>query len=167
MKAIKPVLLIVVLLFTIMALFILMGQSQDMVVVFQGNAEHTPIEMISGKFQGSQCGMLISDLDFASQVVATDGRTWFFDDHGCMAAWISSKPFQQEATIWVKDLSTGEWIDGRQAWYSRTDTTPMSYGFGAYKDHQEGLIDFQDMQRAMLKGETLANLTFRKELLGS
>ena len=165
MKALKLILFIVGLLVAIIALFIRLGRSQDLIVVYQGNAARTPIAMISGKFQGSQCGMLINNLHFASQVVAADGRTWFFDDHGCMAAWISSKPFQQEAIIWGHDLSSGAWINGRQAWYSRTDTTPMSYGFGAYKDYQEGRIDFQTMQGAMLKGETLANLAYRKELL--
>jgi len=165
MKTFKPILIIIVLLLLIIILFSLMGRSQQMVVVFEGNTSREAIPMSPGKFQGSECGMVIQDLNFASQVVAPDGKTWFFDDHGCMAAWLSDKPFEAEAVIWVKDLPSGDWIDGKLAWYTRTDQTPMSYGFGAYKARKPGMITFQAMQAAMLKGETMANPSFRQHLL--
>jgi len=165
MKTIKPIIAILVFILVIITIFSLLGKSQQMTVVYEGNSKRDPVEMTAGKFQGSECGMVINDLNFASQVVAPDGRTWFFDDHGCMAAWLSARPFQDEVIIWVKDLPSGEWIDGKLAWYSRTDQTPMSYGFGAYRAPGEGLITFSAMQQAMLKGETMANLNFRKQLL--
>ena len=164
MKTVKPIVIILIFILAIITLFSLLGKSQEMIVVYEGNANRDPVSMTVGKFQGSECGMIISDLNFASQVVAPDGRTWFFDDHGCMAAWLSDKPFKDEAIIWVKDLPTGAWIDGKLAWYSRTDQTPMSYGFGAYRTHQEGFIVFSAMEEAMLRGETYANLSFRKQL---
>jgi len=135
-----------------------------MTVVYEGNSTRDSVRMTPGKFQCGECGMLINNLNFASQVVAPDGKTWFFDDHGCMAAWLSDKPFQDEVIIWVKDLPTDEWIDGKVAWYSRMDQTPMSYGFGAYRTYREGLIAFAVMQQAMLKGETMANLSYRAQL---
>lgn len=134
-------------------------------VVYEGNSNRDPVKMAMGKFQCSECGMLINDLHFGSQVVAPDGKTWFFDDHGCMAAWLSDKSFKDEAIIWVKDLPSDEWIDGKVAWYSRTDQTPMSYGFGAYRTDKSGLVSFTMMQQAMLDGETMANLNFRKQLM--
>jgi len=164
-KTFKPILIILILIGIIIGIFSLMGKSQQMIVVYEGNDSKQPLEMTVGRFQDGECGMLINDLNFASQVVAPDGKTWFFDDHGCMAAWLSARPFKDEAIIWVKDLPSGEWIDGSHAWYSRTDQTPMSYGFGAYKTYQEGLIDFATMQQAMLKGETMANLSYRKQLM--
>ncbi len=166
MKYIKPIIIILVIMAVIILIFSTMGTSQQMVVVYEGNHSKAPIEMVVGKFQGSECGMVINDLQFASQVVGPDGKTWFFDDHGCMAAWLNNKPFANEATIWVKDLPSNTWIDGRKAWYSRTDSTPMSYGFGAYLNNDETHIDFSTMQQAMLRGETYANLEFRQELLG-
>lgn len=165
MKSIKPVIFILCIIAIIFGFFSFMGKSQQMTVVYEGNTNHDPVEMTVGKFQGSECGMLINDLNFASQVVAPDGRTWFFDDHGCMADWIHDKPFREAATIWVKDLPSGEWIDGKLAWYSRTDQTPMSYGFGAYRTYKDGYINFASMQDSMLKGEHMANLKFRKELM--
>ena len=165
MKNIKPILVILVLILLIITIFSLLGKSQQMTVVYEGNRNRDSVKMTVGKFQCSECGMLINDLNFASQVVAPDGKTWFFDDHGCMAAWISARPFKDDAIIWVKDLPSGAWIDGKVAWYSSTDQTPMSYGFGAYRTPGEGLIAFAVMQQAMLKGETMANLNFRKQLM--
>jgi len=165
-KTLKPILVVLVLIIFIIGIFSMMGKSQQMVVVYDDNTIKDPVQMVVEKFQCGECGMLINNLDFASQVVAPDGKTWFFDDHGCTAAWLSDKPFEDDAIIWVKDLPSHQWIDGRQAWYSRTDQTPMMYGFGAYKTKQQGYISFTDMQQAMLKGETMANLNFRKELLG-
>ena len=164
MKTIRTIMSVIGLIAAIVTLFTMLGRSQQLTVVYEGNANRDPVKMVEGKFQGSECGMLINDLRFASQVIAPDGKTWFFDDNGCMAAWLSDKPFQDEVIIWVKELPTDEWIDGKVAWYSRMDQTPMSYGFGAYRAYREGLIAFTVMQQAMLKGETMANLSYRAQL---
>jgi copper chaperone NosL len=84
-----------------------------------------------------------------------------------MAAWINARPFKDSAIIWVNSLDLGGWIDARRASYSRSDTTPMSYGFGAYSGSRAGYVDFNSMQSYMLKGETLANPDFRKQVLGN
>ena len=123
MKTIKPIIVILALIVVIITIFSLLGKSQQMIVVYEGNAKRDSLKMTAGKFQCSECGMLINDLNFASQVVAPSGKTWFFDDHGCMAVWLSARPFKDEAIIWVKDLPSGQWIDGKLAWYSRTDQT--------------------------------------------
>ena len=137
-----------------------------MTVVYEGNLTKQPLEMILNQFQDSECGMIIDDLAFASQVIAPDGKTWFFHDHGGMVAWLKTKSFQEDAVIWVHDLSSGEWIDGRKAWYSRTDLTPMLYGFGAYSEKQDELINFETMQMYMISGETIANPKYRTQILG-
>ena len=137
-----------------------------MTVVQQGNASHRPVEMVRGKFQCSECGMIINDLNFAAQITSHVGKTWFFDDHGCMAVWEKRLELDQTPAIWVPDLLTGEWIDGRTAWYSRTDSTPMMYGFGAYSEQAEDMVDYMSMQTFMLRGETFANPAVRKQLLG-
>ncbi len=161
-----PGLIVVILIGVIVTAFISLGNIQQMVVVEAGNTDYRPLEMTAGHFQDSECGMVIDDLEFASQVVAPDGKTWFFHDHGGMAAWLKTKPFQQNAVIWVHARDTGTWINGHTAWYSRTDETPMLYGFGAYQSWQNGFIDFNQMQGYMLRGETIANPAIRKQLLG-
>ncbi|MEA3285857.1 MAG: hypothetical protein U9Q77_00585 [Candidatus Marinimicrobia bacterium] len=166
MKFAAPIIIVLILITIIGVMFIALGNLQQMTVVYEGNTTKRPIEMALSQFQDSECGMVIDDLAFASQVVAPNGKTWFFHDHGGMAAWLKTKPFQDEAVIWVHALDNGDWIDGRQAWYSRTDETPMLYGFGAYQTNRPGLIDFETMQRYMLRGETIANPAIRKQLIG-
>jgi hypothetical protein len=59
-----------------------------------------------------------------------------------------------------------KYIDARIAWYSKTDDTPMKYGFGAYEVKQDGFITFDEMSLKVLRNETLRNPYIRKELLG-
>lgn len=143
------------------------AKQQRHIVLVEGNVEKKPLEIELGKYQDSDCGMIIDTLEYASQVVAPDGKTWFFHDHGGMANWISQREFAPDAVIWVMSKDTNEWIDGRKAWYSRTDTTPMLYGFGAYTQKKEGFVDFKTMQQMMLRGENLTNPIVKRELLGS
>jgi len=149
----------------IVVLFVAAGKTQKMTVVIEGNLSKQPLPMTLNKFQDGECGMIIDDLTYASQVIAPDGKTWFFHDHGGMAGWLKTKRFAKTATIWVRDRQTDTWIDGRKAWYSRTESTPMLYGFGAYADSASGYVDFNTMQMLMLRGETMADPVFRKYLM--
>ena len=146
--------------------FVFLSNTQNMVVVKEGNIEAKPLQITLGKYQDSDCGMLIDELTYASQVVSPKGRTWFFHDHGGMVNWIKDKPFKDNGTIWVMAKDTNRYIDGRKAFYSRTDNTPMGYGFGAYENYQEGLIDFNTMFLYMVRGEDLNNPKIRALLIG-
>lgn len=142
-----------------------MSNSQNMRVVYTKNYDKKVIPIVPGKFQDSDCGMVIDDISYASQVIADDGKTWFFHDHGGMVHWLQNKSFKDDATIFVMTKDSLKWIDGRKAWYSRTDITPMFYGFGAYEKRKEDLIDFQTMVLLMNRGETMANPKVKKMLL--
>ena len=83
-----------------------------------------------------------------------------------MANWLKDKEFKNSAKIWVMSKDSKKYIDGRTAWYSRTDNTPMRYGFGAYEQKQDGFITFDEMSLKVLRNETMANPVYRKELLG-
>lgn len=83
-----------------------------------------------------------------------------------MENWIKNKPFKDQAVIWVMAKDTHKWINGKKAWYSRTDNTPMYYGFGAYENHKDGLIDFDTTFLHMVRGEHLANPKIKKMFLG-
>ncbi|BAK73337.1 MAG: hypothetical protein AB7S49_07990 [Arcobacter sp.] len=166
MKKILPFFTIIVIIAIIVIIFLSMSNSKQMVVLKEGNITQTPLDIVLGKYQDSDCGMIIDNLDYVSQVVAPDGKTWFFHDHGGMANWLKDKAFKDEAKIWVRTIDTKKYIDGRTAWYSQTDITPMRYGFGAYENKQDGFITFEEMSLKMLRGETMANPVYKKELLG-
>ncbi len=59
-----------------------------------------------------------------------------------------------------------KYIDARMAWFSRTETTPMGYGFGAYEIKKDGLISFEEMLLKVLRNEDLRNPYIKKELIG-
>lgn len=166
MKKILPFLTLIIIIAIIIIIFLSMSNIKQMVVLKEGNTTQTPLEIVLGKYQDSDCGMTIEDMTYVSQVVSSDGKTWFFHDHGGMANWLKDKSFKDNAKIWVMSKDSKKYIDARTAWFSRTDTTPMGYGFGAYEIKQDGFIGFEEMLLKVLRNEDLRNPYIKKELLG-
>jgi len=150
----------------IVVLFASMSNMQHMTVVQTGNYDKKPIKIELGKFQDSDCGMVIDDISYASEVISPSGKTWFFHDHGGAVHWLSTKPFKDKAVLYSRTKDTLRWVDSRKLWYTRTDETPMGYGFGAYEHKKAGMIDYKTMSMYMLRGENLTNEAIRKQLLG-
>lgn len=137
------------------------------VLVVRGNADKLPLPIELGRVQDAQCGMIIDTLDYAAQSVAPDGRTWFFHDLGGMPLFLADKPFKNETVLWVHARDSQRWINAREAFYSRTEDTPMFYGFGAYEAHEAGRIDYATMEAMMLRGENLTNPAVKRKLMGA
>jgi copper chaperone NosL len=74
------------------------------------------------------CSMVVSSRFFAAQVVAPGEEPRFFDDLGCLAGWLKDHPLAQDATAYVADHRTGDWVPAASAVYSRVETldTPMN-----------------------------------------
>ncbi len=167
LKKLLPFLIIGILISVIVVVFLSLAKNQNMTVIQEGNLDRLPIEMKLNKYQDSDCGMVIEDLNHASQVVALDGKTWFFHDHGGFINWLKDKSFKDDVLIWVMAKDTHKWIYAKEAYYSLTDITPMGYGFGAYENKTDKMIDYDTMTLRMLRGETMNNPQIRKQLLGN
>lgn len=165
MKKITPFLIVLLILALITTLFLSLASSQKMIVIEEGNLKKLPVDMIVNKYQDSDCGMVIEDLEYASQVIAESGKTWFFHDHGGFVNWLKDKDFEDDVTIWVMSRDTKKWIDAKTAFYSLTDITPMGYGFGAYENKLNGHVDYKTMRLRMLRGETMNNPYIKQQLL--
>ncbi|EDZ61319.1 hypothetical protein SMGD1_2443 [Sulfurimonas gotlandica GD1] len=165
-KKFIPFLVILGLVALIVTIFLSVASQKQMIVIKEGNAYKEPFEMIVNKYQDSDCGMVIDNMNYISQVISPTGKTWFFHDHGGFVKWLEDKEFRDEAVIWVMSRDTKKWIDGRSAYYSLRDKTPMGYGFGAYEKKASAHVDFDTMRLRMLRGETLNNPHIRKQLLG-
>jgi len=166
MKKFMPIILVGVIVVVIIILFFSLAKRQQMVVIKEGNLKQLPLKMELHKFQDSDCGMVIDDLAYASQVVSPDGKTWSFHDHGGFVHWLSDKKFKDSAVIWVMSRDTHRWIDGRKAYYSFNEITPMGYGFGAYEYKKDATVDFDTMSLRVLRGETMKDPKIRKQILG-
>ena len=164
MKKILPLLTILIIIAIIIIIFLSMSNKKQMTVIHEGNHTHEPVDIKVNHFQDSQCGMTITTNKHSAQAVSPDGKTWFFDDVGCLALWYKNIDFKEKAILWVYTNDTNEYIDARKAWYIRTAQTPMGYGFGSYKTEQKKSIDFETMILKMLRGENLTNPYIRKEL---
>jgi len=164
MKSLKALLVIGGIIALIITLFLSLATKQQMVTLITGNIKREPLPIILNHYQDSECGMVIDSLEYASQVVAPNGNTWFFHDHGGMVDWLDRKSFKNEAIIWIYAKDTKKWIDAKKAYYSRDEKTPMLYGFGAYAHKKDKLIDFKTMQLHMLRGEHMANPIIRQQL---
>lgn len=165
MKSLKAILIIMGITLLIITIFVSLADRQQMVTLKTDNLEKKPLPIVLHHYQDSDCGMVIESLEYASQIIAPNGNTWFFHDHGGMVSWLNRKGFKNEAIIWVYAKDSKKWIDAKKAYYSRDEETPMHYGFGAYEHQKENLIDFKTMELHMLRGEHMANPTIRKQLL--
>lgn len=152
---------------TIGVIFILSRSNiKEFTVVVSGNLEKKPLEVKLGKTLCSDCGMMVRSLKYSSQVIGPDGTTWFFDDLGCMARWLSrqTKEFRKRAVIWVYTKDSKRYILASKANYTRDETTPIGYGFGAYERKFDGSISFDELLKYSMRGETYLN-PFVKKLL--
>lgn len=166
MKKILPFLTIIIIIAVIVIIFLSMSNKKQMVVIHEGNHTHQPVDIKLGHFQDTQCGMTLTENHNSAQAVSPDGKTWFFDDVGCLVLWYQNISFKEKATLWVFSNDTKKYINARNAWYSRTERTPMGYGFGAYEKKQKDYITFDEVILKMLRGENLTNPYIRKELVG-
>lgn len=165
LKKLMPILIIIIIVAIIVTIFLSLASKQNMIVIKEGNLKQLPLVMELNKHQDSDCGMVIEDLHYASQVVAPSGKTWFFHDHGGFVNWLKDKEFKDEAVIWVMSRDSQKWIDAREAFYSLRDITPMGYGFGAYEFNKDGFVEFDTMRLKMLRGETMNNPLIKKQLM--
>jgi len=166
MKKLLPAVIIILMLAVLVAIFVSIAKEEHPVTVLSGNTAMQPLPIKIGHTNDPQCAMLLKSERNAAEVVAPDGRTWFFDDPGCMVLWLEKKPFRERAKLWVHTLDTKRWVDARKAYYGVADSTEMKYGFGAREHEGNATIDFTEMRLRMLRGENMTNPKIRKKLLG-
>ncbi len=166
-RKMAPLMAALLLLSIMLVLVLARARQQGNVTVLEGNTSGQPVAVVPGHFQDTQCGMPVERAQDSAQAVDTDGKTWFFDDPGCLALWLDKHHHPDRLKLWVHGRGQTGWLDARRAWYSRNDDTPMEYGFAAYPEAQDGFVDFDEMCRLMLRGENLTNPYVRNELLGN
>jgi copper chaperone NosL len=90
------------------------------------------------------CRMTVSDQRVAAQVVAPGEEPLFFDDIGCLAAYVRDEPrLPQGAVAYVADHRTRGWVLAASATYTRVAhlETPMSSHLVAHVDAASRLAD--------------------------
>ncbi|WP_281950755.1 hypothetical protein [Nitrosophilus kaiyonis] len=103
-----------------------------------------------------RCKMAISERKFAVQAIDENGKVYKFDDIGCLILWQKKEhPEIHFKKIWITDAKSGEWIDAKEAEYTRDYITPMGYGFGAHKKgtapKNKKIYSFDDVKKIIEK----------------
>jgi len=82
------------------------------------------------------CRMGASDARFAAQLVAPREEPRFFDDIGCLAAFLAARPAPKGSLAFVADHRTKAWVPAPSAVYTRNPglQTPMSSHLLAHAD---------------------------------
>lgn len=161
-----PLLAVILFIGAIVVFLVSLAQQEHLLVFQAGNSEQKALPLEVNRYQCPECKMPIETLKFSAQAALPNGKTFFFDDVGCLVLWVEDKEEVSRMKLWVHTLDTARWIAAQKAYYSRTEQTPMLYGFGAYEKNKEGLIGYETMRLMMLRGENLNDPYLRKKLLG-
>lgn len=149
----------------IVILLLSLGTDQGARYVHKGNTAYEPVVIQPKEYQCSECSMDIEAMEYSAQIITPEGDTYFFDDIGCVVDWLEGRKIETKKVI-TRTLDTGNWVDVDKAWYTRTASSPMGYGFAAYEYKKEGLIPYEEMKLLMLQGKHLHDPFVKKSLLG-
>ena len=110
-----------------------------------GAAATGPPEINYGRDICIECNMIISEARFASAYRLPDGTERIFDDVGGMVLHGRETGELNEATAWVHDFETEEWVEAATAFFVPTTgvTSPMGHGILAFAE-QVRADDFAD-----------------------
>jgi hypothetical protein len=150
----------------IMIVFFSLAKKEQMITVHKGNMSQEPISLKLNHLQDPECAMVVEKKKFSAQLAAKSGKTWVFDDIGCLILWQNEKVFMDSPKIWVYTQDSQRWIDAKKAYFSTTEHTPMRHGFGAFEQKETSHIDYETMRLRVLRGEDMTNPRIRKKLTG-
>jgi len=82
------------------------------------------------------CKMQVKDDAYATQLTTKDGKSYKFDDIGCMNEWKKTNGTDNIGMDFVRDYNDKEWIEFAKATYvyDASLRTPMAYGIVSFKD---------------------------------
>ncbi|GFN32303.1 nitrous oxide reductase accessory protein NosL [Paenibacillus xylaniclasticus] len=106
------------------------------------------------------CNMQVKDDAFATQLTTKEGKTYVFDDIGCMNEWLTKHSDEKIGASFVRDYNNSEWIKYEDAYYAYDPSfrSPMAYGILSFKD-KESAEQFVKSQNKgiVMTSEELAN----------
>lgn len=116
-----------------------------------------------GEEECAHCNMMITEEQFAAQLVTSTGKAHSFDAIECLAA--EANEFDGEIhSLWIRDyFEPGEWFDATQATYLHSEelSSPMGLNLSAYRDrgdaeenqteHGGELLEWDEVQHLVLE----------------
>ncbi|SDT27807.1 copper chaperone NosL [Paenibacillaceae bacterium GAS479] len=101
-----------------------------------GKAGHEPIAVDESVDKCAICNMAVRDDAYAVQLTTKEGKTFKFDDIGCMNDWKSKNADAAISAEYVRDYNDKAWVAYNDAYYvyDADFKSPMAYGVYSFKD---------------------------------
>jgi nitrous oxide reductase accessory protein NosL len=96
-----------------------------------------------------RCQMMLSEHHFAAQIRVFPkekrSKVYKFDDMGCAVLWLAKQSYQNDpkTEIWVNHYQTNEWLNAKNSWFIKQQSSPMNYGLGAQNKRITGALNYQ------------------------
>ena len=111
-----------------------------------GPSEPVANEPVWGKQPCEHCAMLLSEKEHGAQVLTLDDDRLYFDDLGCLVAWLDAHPNATRAQ-WVRASDAQTWVPLAKAGFAPAKHTPMDFGFVATA--KPGTVTWQQVTEAV------------------
>ncbi|MFD0711977.1 nitrous oxide reductase accessory protein NosL [Paenibacillus sp. GCM10027626] len=132
-----------------------------------GSNKYEPVAINEDTDKCAICNMQVKDDAFATQLTTKEGKTYKFDDIGCMNEWKSKNGTDEIGAQYVRDYNNKEWIKYEDAYYAYDSSfrSPMAYGIYSFKDEASAKA-FIDAEKTgtLLKAADLANHSWSQNM---
>lgn len=132
-----------------------------LVVLFSACSQE-PAEMHYGSDECVHCKMMITNPQFASQVVTEKGKALKFDAIECMAVYQRQHSDELKgAKLWVNNYENpGQWLLAPNAQFVKSEVvkSPMGESLLAFPSQEEAEKHLQDKPGKLLNWEEVANI---------
>ncbi len=121
-----------------------------------------PAEIHYASDECTHCKMMITDKQFASQVVTDKGKAYKFDAIECMAAYYQNNSGELEnAMLYVSNYDKpGEWINARRAQFVKSEVvnSPMGESMLAFPSSKEAKEHTSERPGALLQWDEVSQI---------
>ena len=130
-------------------------------VVLISACSQEPAEMHYGSDECVHCKMMITDSQFASQIVTEKGKALKFDAIECMAVYHRNHSEElKEAKLWVNNYNNpGEWLLAPDAQFVKSEVvkSPMGESLLAFPSQEVAKKHVQDKPGILMNWEKVSN----------
>lgn len=101
-----------------------------------GERKYEPRAIRAETDKCAHCNMQVKDDAYAVQLTTKDGKTYTFDDIGCMHKWKQAHADAEIGGQYVRDYRDLSWIAYEDAYYAYDASfrSPMAYGIYSFKE---------------------------------
>lgn len=131
-------------------------------ILFMTACSQEPATIHYGSDECAHCKMMITDPQFASQVVTEKGKVYKFDAIECMAVYQRQHSNELKgAKLWVNNYGNpGEWLAAQEAQYVKSEVikSPMGESLLAFPTQEDAEIHMQEKPGTLLSWSQVSDI---------